>query len=117
MSATGTPDCEQNCERMRKPRPFYKEYKIIKGYDHFHAQVYNLVSRKGLDESPFYAAYKCGKGQVDIGEITQDSQIFVITMNNLFMLGGEDSERWEVRWQVCHKDIDKTDTNQDSTTS
>ena len=40
QSATGIPECKQNNERMRQPRPFYSNLNIIKNYNPMHAQVY-----------------------------------------------------------------------------
>lgn len=55
---TGIPDCQQNIQRIRLPRPFYRELNIVRDYNNLHAQVYNMIRSK-FQQSAFFGAFTC----------------------------------------------------------
>ena len=75
-------------KRMRPPRPFYRDLKIIREFNTLHAEVYNRAFTKLNLDSSFFGAFKCGAGVTDTkaAVINQGDEILVLTIDSLFAL-------------------------------
>ena len=78
-------------KRMRPPRPFYRDLKIIREFNALHADVYNKFNTKLNLGGSFFGAFKCGLGVTDtkVAVINQDDEILVLTTDQLYSLDKE----------------------------
>jgi len=86
-------------KRMRPPRAFYRDLKIIREFNSLHAEVYNKTFNKLNLESSFFGAFKCGLGVTDTkaAVINQDDEILVLTTESLYSLDKDFQVKWSCK--------------------
>lgn len=86
-------------ERMRHPRPFYRDLKIIREFNYLHAEVYNKMYVKLNLGGAFFGAFKCGAGVTDTKEvaINQTDEILILTIDHLYSIDKDYIVRWSCK--------------------
>lgn len=86
-------------ERMRPPRPFYRDLKIIREFNYLHAEVYNKMYVKLNFRGSFFGAFKCGTGVTDTKEvaINQTDEILILTIDHLYSIDKDFIVRWSCK--------------------
>lgn len=109
QSATGTPICQENRERMREPRAFYQKQKIVRPYNAVHAKMYNMLRIRYRLLEPFMCAFKCGKGQTDSDEmyLSPGGEVMIWTGEHLLSVKREESQwrfKIDLKWRLSELD-------------